>query len=116
MGEGLRRTPEQIIRKLRQAEVLSSQGMSVEKICRELGVSDATYYKWRRQYGGMGIDQARRLKELEAENARLKRVVADLSLDKQILKDAAFFTHLWGEESYIALHPMDGCKVETSKR
>lgn len=89
MGKGLRRTPEQIIRNLRQAEVLSSQGLSVEKICRELGVSDATYYKWRKEYGGMGVSQAKRLKELEVENARLKRVVADLSLDKQILKDAA---------------------------
>ncbi|HIL28913.1 MAG TPA: transposase [Micavibrio sp.] len=58
-------------------------------MCRELGVSDATYYKWRKEYGGMGMDQARRLKELETENARLKRVVADLSLDNQILKDVA---------------------------
>jgi len=89
MSKGIRRTPEQIIRKLRQAEVLSSQGQSVEQICRELGVSDATYYKWRKDYGGMGMDQARRLKELEAENLRLKRVVADLSLDNQILKDVA---------------------------
>ncbi len=89
MGKGLRRTPEQIIRALRQAEVLSSQGLSIERLCRELGISDATYYKWRKEYGGMGVIQAKRLKELEAENARLKRVVADLSLDKQILKDAA---------------------------
>lgn len=85
----LRHKPEQIIRKLRQAEVLSGQGKSVGEVCRELGVSDATYYKWRKEYGGMSISHARRLKELEAENARLKRVVADLSLDKQILKDAA---------------------------
>lgn len=85
----LRHRPEQIIRKLRQAEVLSGQGKTVEEICRELGVSDATYYKWRKEYGGMGISQAKRLKELEAENARLKRVVADLTLDKQILRDAA---------------------------
>ena len=89
MGKGMRRTPEQIIRKLRQAEVLSGQGKTVEQICRELGVSDATYYKWRKDYGGMGMDQAKRLKELEIENARLKRVVADLSLDNQILKDVA---------------------------
>lgn len=85
----LRHRPEQIIRKLRQAEVLAGQGKTVEEICRELGISDATYYKWRKEYGGMGISQAKRLKELEAENARLKRVVADLTLDKQILKDAA---------------------------
>ena len=89
MGKGLRRTPEQIIRKLRQAEVLSGQGQTVAQICRELGISDATYYKWRKDYGGMGMDQARRLKALEAENGRLKRVVADLSLDNQILKDVA---------------------------
>jgi len=89
MGKGKRRTPEQIIRKLRQAEVLSGQGQTVEQICRELGVSDATYYKWRKEYGGMGMDQAKRLKELEVENVRLKRVVADLSLDNQILKDVA---------------------------
>lgn len=89
MGKGMRRTPEQIIRKLRQAEVLSGQGNTVNQICRELGVSDATYYKWRKEYGGMGMDQAKRLKELEVENLRLKRVVADLSLDNQILKDVA---------------------------
>ena len=89
MGKGLRRTPEQIIRKLRQAEVLSGQGQTVAQICRELGISDATYYKWRKDYGGMGMDQARRLKALETENGRLKRVVADLSLDNQILKDVA---------------------------
>ena len=82
----LRHKPEQIIRKLRQAEVLSGQGKSVEEVCRALGVSDATYYKWRKEYGGMGVSQAKRLKDLEAENARLKRVVADLTLDKQILK------------------------------
>ena len=85
----LRHKPEQIIRKLRQAEVLSGQGKNVEEICKELGVSDATYYKWRKDYGGMGVIQAKRLKALESENARLKLVVADLSLDKQILKDAA---------------------------
>lgn len=85
----LRHKPEQIIRKLRQSEVLSGQGKSVDEICRELGVSDATYYKWRKEYGGMQVSQAKRLKALETENARLKRVVADLTLDKQILKDAA---------------------------
>jgi putative transposase len=85
----LRHTSEQIIRKLRQAEVLSGQGQRVDEICRQLGVSDATYYKWRKEYGGMQVSQAKRLKTLEAENARLKRLVADLTLDKQILKDAA---------------------------
>ncbi len=87
MGKQTRRTAEQIIRKLRQAEVLLGQGKTVEQVCRELGISDATYYKWRKDYGGMGMSQAKRLKELELENARLKRVVADLSLDNQILKD-----------------------------
>jgi len=84
-----RRTPEQIIRLLKQVDVLTAQGKSIEKICRELGVSDATYYKWRKEYGGMQVDQARRLKDLEAENKRLKRAVADLTLDKQILQDTA---------------------------
>jgi putative transposase len=84
-----RRTPEQIIRLLKQVDVLTAQGKSIEKICRELGVSDATYYKWRKEYGGMQVDQARRLKDLEAENKRLKRAVADLTLDKQILQDVA---------------------------
>lgn len=89
MGKLRRHTAEQIIRKLRQADVLSGQGQSVEQICRALSISDATYYKWRKSYGGMEIDQAKRLKMLETENMRLKRVVADLTLDKQILKDAA---------------------------
>jgi len=81
--------PEQIIRHLRQAEVLSSQGMKVSEICREIGVTENTYYRWRKEYGGMRMDQARRLKELERENARLKRAVADLTVDNQILKEAA---------------------------
>lgn len=89
MGKGLRRSPEQIIRMLRQAEVLAGQGKTVDLICRELGISDATYYKWRKDYGGMGMDQAKRLKELELENKRLKMAVANLTLDNQILKDVA---------------------------
>lgn len=82
-----RHSPEQIIRMLKQADVLASQGKTVEMICREISISDATYYKWRKEYGGMGMDQARRLKELEAQNKRLKRAVADLTLDNQILKE-----------------------------
>ncbi len=82
-----RRSPEQIIRLLKQADVLASQGKTMEMICREISVSDATYYKWRKEYGGMGMDQARRLKELETENKRLKRAVADLTVDNQILKE-----------------------------
>ena len=84
-----RHDSESIIRKLRQADVLLAQGKAVQEICRELGVSDATYYKWRRAYGGMAVDQARRLKELERENDRLKKAVAELTLDKVILKEAA---------------------------
>jgi putative transposase len=80
---------EEIVRKLRQAEVLLHEGKVVAEVCRELGVTDSTYYKWRREYGGMKMDQARRLKDLERENTRLKRVVADLTLDKLILQDAA---------------------------
>ena len=82
-------TPEQIIKKLRQAEVLQSKGRTVEQICRELCVSDVTYYRWRKEFGGMQIEQARRLKDLEQENVRLKKLVADLSLDNSILKEVA---------------------------
>jgi putative transposase len=81
-------TPEQIINKLREAEVLMSEGASVAVIIKKIGVSDVTYYRWRKEYGGMRIDQARRLKVLEQENSRLKRVVADFALDNAILKEA----------------------------
>ena len=80
---------EQIINRLREAEVLLAQGKTVGEICRRIGVSEQSYYRWRREYGGLKVDQARRLKELEAENSRLKRAVADLTLDKLILKEAA---------------------------
>ncbi len=80
---------EQIINHLREAEVLLAQGQRVGKICRGIGVSEQSYYRWRREYGGLKVDQARRLKELEQENTRLKRAVADLTLDKLILKEAA---------------------------
>lgn len=82
-------TAEQIISKLREAEVLQAKGMSMEEMLRQLGVSDATYYKWRREYGGLRVDQAKRLKELEQENSRLRKVVSDLSIDNAILKEAA---------------------------
>ena len=82
-------TTEMIIKKLREAEVLLSKGETVEQICRKLGVSDVTYYRWRKEYGGMRVEQARNLKELEQENTRLKKLVADLSLDNSILKEAA---------------------------
>ena len=83
-----RHSAEQIIHKLREAEVLQSQGMSIEEVCRRLEITDKTYYRWRKEYGGLRVDQAKRLKELEHENSRLKRMVADLSLDKQILSEA----------------------------
>ena len=79
---------EQIIGKLREAEVLLSQGSTVGEVSRKLGITEQTYYRWRREYGGMRLDQARRLKDLEKENGRLKRLVADLTLDNAILKEA----------------------------
>ena len=81
-------TPEQIINKLREAEILLSQGNTIGVTCKKIEVSDYTYYRWRKEYGGMRIEQAKRLKELEQENSRLKRLVADLSLDKAILTEA----------------------------
>lgn len=82
-------TAEQIIGLLRQAEVLVGRGCNMEEVVREIGVTPNTYYRWRKEYGGLGLDQARRLKDLEQENARLKRVVADLSLDNLILKEVS---------------------------
>ncbi len=82
-------TAEQIINKLREAEVLLSQGGVVGEVSRKIGMTEQTYYRWRREYGGMRVEQARRLKELERENSRLKKLVADLSLDNAILKEAA---------------------------
>ena len=81
--------PEEIINKLREAEVLLGKGMTTGQACRKIGVSEHTYYRWRKEYGGMRINQAKRLKELEKENARLKKLVADLSLDNDILREAA---------------------------
>jgi len=82
-------SPEQIITKLREAEVLLHRGASIAVMTKKIGVSDHTYYRWRKEYGGLRIDQAHRLKDLEQENSRLKRLVADLSLDNAILKEAA---------------------------
>lgn len=81
--------PEEIISKLREAEVLLAEGVSVGEVVRRLGVTQVTYYRWRKEYGGMKVDQAKRLKDLEKENARLKRLLADAELDKAILKEAA---------------------------
>jgi putative transposase len=84
-----RYTPEQIIGKLREAEVGLSQGQTVGQACRTLGIAEQTFYRWRREYGGLKVEQAKRLKALEQENARLRRAVADLTLDKLILQEAA---------------------------
>ena len=84
-----RHKPEEIVAKLRQVDVLTSQGQSVAEAIRAIGVSEVTYYRWRQEYGGLETDQVRRLKQLETENARLRRAVAELTLDKQILKEAA---------------------------
>jgi putative transposase len=81
-------TVEQIISKLREAEVLISQGQTIPAAAKAIGITDQTYYRWRKEYGGLRTDQAQRLKELEVENTRLKKLVADLSLDNSILKEA----------------------------
>jgi transposase-like protein len=83
-----RYTPEQIIGKLREAEVSLAQGKTAGQVCRNLGIAEQTFYRWRREYGGLKIEQARRLKALEQENARLRRAVADLTLDKLVLQEA----------------------------
>ena len=82
-------TPEQIINKLREAEIHINQGISIAEASRKIGITQQTYYRWRKEYGGLRIEQAKKLKSLEKENTRLKRLVADLSLDNAILKEAA---------------------------
>ena len=84
-----RHKPEEIVAKLRQVDVLVSQGQPVADAIRSIGVTEVSYYRWRREFGGLKTDQVKRMKELEAENARLRRAVADLTLDKLILKEAA---------------------------
>jgi transposase-like protein len=84
-----RTSVEQAIKTLRQVEVLQGQGSTVADACRKLGITEQTYYRWKKEYGRLSLDQARRLKELEKENGRLKKLVADLSLDNAILKEAA---------------------------
>ena len=84
-----RYTPEQVINKLREAEVAISGGSTVAEASRQIGVTEQTFYRWRNEYGGLRIDQVKRLKQLELENSRLKRAVADLTVDNQILKEAA---------------------------
>jgi len=84
-----RHTPEQIIRKLREAEVELAKGLTTVDVARKLGITEQTYYRWRKEYGGLRMDQAKRLKELEKENSRLKKLLAEQSLDNAILKEAA---------------------------
>ena len=89
MARGKKHTPEQIVSLLRQIEVAVANGKTTPVVCRESGITEQTCYRWRKEYGGLQVDQARRLKELEQENSRLKRVVANLSLDNLVLKDLA---------------------------
>jgi len=89
MARGNRLSAEQIIAMLRQIEVQLAQGKSLALACKEAGISEQSYYRWRKEYGGLQLEQAKRLKELERENTRLRRLVADLSLEKQVLKDVA---------------------------
>jgi transposase-like protein len=89
MGKAKKHTPEQIVNMLRQIEVGIANGKTHPIACREVGITEQTYYRWRKEYGGLKVDQAKRLKELEQENGKLKRLVAELSLDKQILQDIA---------------------------
>ncbi len=89
MAKKQRHTPEQIISKLREAEVKPAKGAAIAQVCKDLAITENTYYRWRKEYGGLKLDQAKRLKQLEGENARLKRLLADAELDKAILKEAA---------------------------
>jgi len=89
MARGKKNTPEQIVSLLRQVEVAVASGKTTVQACKEAAITEQTYYRWRKEYGGLEVDQARRLKELEQENAKLKRLVAELSLDKLVLKDIA---------------------------
>ncbi len=89
MPRGRKVSPEQVVVVLRQIEVQTAQGKSLGMACREAGISEQSYYRWRKEYGGLQVDQARRMKDLERENVRLRRLVADLSLEKQVLADVA---------------------------
>ncbi len=89
MSKRNRHTAEEIVNKLREADVLLSKGQTIAQACKQIGVTDQTYYRWRREFGGLKVDQAKRLKALEKENTRLKKVVADQALDMAILKEVA---------------------------
>ena len=85
-----RHTAEQIISKLREAEVMLATGTKIPQVCRKIGITEQTYYRWRKEYGGVRTDQVKRFKEVEKQNVRLKKIVADLTLDNAILKEAAY--------------------------
>ena len=87
--KGKKYTAEQIVAKLREAEVLLGKGETLAEVCRQLAITEVTFYRWRKEYGGLRVDQAKRLKEIEVENTRLRKVVADLTIDNAILKEAA---------------------------
>jgi transposase-like protein len=89
MAKRQRHTPEQVISKLREAEVKTAKGTAIAQVCKDLAITEQTYYRWRKEYGGLKLDQAKRLKPLEGEDARLKRLLADAEPDKAILKEAA---------------------------
>ncbi|SEP00548.1 Transposase [Methylobacterium sp. UNC300MFChir4.1] len=89
MRRGQKTSAEQVVMKLRQIEVQTAQGKSLALVCKEAEISEQSYYRWRKEYGGLQVDQARKMKDLERENARLRRLVADLSLEKQVLADVA---------------------------
>ena len=89
MAKRQRHTPEQVISKLREAEVKTANGTALAQVCKDLAITEQTYYRWRKEYGGLRTDHAKRLKELEKENSRLKRLLADAELDKAILREAA---------------------------
>jgi transposase-like protein len=89
MAKGKKHTPEQIVSLLRQVEVAVANGKTMPQACKDAAIVEQTYYRWRKEYGGLQVDQARRLKELEQENAKLKRLVSELSLEKLVLKDIA---------------------------
>jgi len=89
MRRGQKTSAEQVVLKLRQVEVQTAQGKSLSLACKEAEISEQSYYRWRKEYGGLQVDQARKMKDLERENARLRRLVADLSLEKQVLADVA---------------------------
>jgi transposase-like protein len=89
MARGKKYQPEQVVNVLRQIEVAVANGKTTDQACRDAGIVEQTYYRWRKEYGGLQVDQAKRLKELEQENAKLKRLVSELSLEKLVLKDIA---------------------------